>query len=56
MFTDADLISSYSRAQALADGVLVAVDSKVAGEAGFRCPLALKHRPWLPMSSNSFSP
>ena len=41
MFTDADLISSYSRAQALADGVLVAVDSKVAGEAGFRCPLAL---------------
>lgn len=41
MFTDADLIHSYSRAQAFADGVLVEVNSKIAGEAGFRCPLAL---------------
>lgn len=39
-FADAQIISGYTRAQAIADGVLVDV-SKTASEAGFRCPVAL---------------
>jgi hypothetical protein len=34
-------ISTYTRTQALEDGVLVAVDTATACEAGFRVPLAL---------------
>lgn len=40
MFTADDLISTYTRAQALADGVLVDV-SETAREAGFRWPVAM---------------
>ncbi len=39
-WTDADVISTYSRAEALADGVLVDV-SEMAREAGFRFPVAI---------------
>jgi hypothetical protein len=45
MFENADLIHSYTRAQALADGVLVDV-STVAREAGFRFPVALTRAVW----------
>jgi Family of unknown function (DUF6573) len=37
----AELISSYSRAEAIADGALVAVAEGIAREAGFCSPVAL---------------
>src|SRR5580700_9602633 len=40
MFDDADLIHSYSRAEAIRDGVLIDV-TPTAREAGFRWPVAL---------------
>lgn len=40
MFEDADFIFSYTRAEALSDGVLVDV-STIAREAGFRWPVAI---------------
>lgn len=45
MFTAADIIYSYTRADALADGLLVDV-TKIAREAGFRCPVALTQAAW----------
>lgn len=42
---ESDLIFSYSRAQAIADGVLVDV-SEQAREAGFRYPVALTAAAW----------
>ena len=45
MFEDADLIHSYSRADALRDGVLIDV-STVAREAGIRYPVALTRAVW----------
>ena len=44
-FPDWEVISSYSRAQALADGVLIDA-SKLAREAGFRYPVALTTAAW----------
>ena len=41
MFENAHIIDSYSRNQAIEDGFLCEVNSKIAGEAGFRWPLAL---------------
>lgn len=38
------VIHSYTRAQALADGALVAVDPSIAEEAGFVVPVALTAR------------
>ena len=40
MFTHDDLVHSYTRAQALADGVLVDA-TEMAREAGFKVPVAL---------------
>lgn len=40
-----DVIFAYTRAQALADGMLVDV-SKTAHEAGFRCPVAITQAAW----------
>jgi hypothetical protein len=40
-----DVINSYSRAQAVAEGVLIDV-SRMAREAGFRFPVALTYRAW----------
>jgi hypothetical protein len=40
LFDDAEIISSYSRAQAIEDGVLVDV-SETAREAGIKYPVAL---------------
>lgn len=40
MFQDVEVISSYSRAQAIADGVLVDV-STTAKEAGFKIPVVI---------------
>jgi len=45
MFEDADLIHSYTRAEALADGTLIDV-SETAREAGFRVPVALTRAAW----------
>lgn len=40
LFDDAEIIHSYSRAQAIEDGVLVDV-TEVATEAGFKIPVAM---------------
>ncbi len=45
MFTADDIISSYSRAQAIEDGVLVDV-SDTAKEAGFKYPVAVTTAVW----------
>jgi hypothetical protein len=45
MFTDDDVIYAYTRAQAIADGVLIDVTS-TAKEAGFRYPVALTQAVW----------
>jgi len=41
MFEGFEIISSYTRAQALDDGVLVAVPGEISKEAGFRIPVAM---------------
>jgi hypothetical protein len=45
MFENCDLIHSYSRAQAIEDGVLIDV-SQTAKEAGIRYPVALTRTVW----------
>jgi hypothetical protein len=45
MFEEADLIHRYTRAQAIADGVLIDV-SAAAKEAGFKYPVALTAAVW----------
>ncbi len=45
MFTKDDVIHAYTRAQAVADGVLIDV-SETAREAGFRYPVALTRAVW----------
>jgi hypothetical protein len=45
MFDPADLVSRYTRADAIADGVLIDV-SAVAREAGIRYPVALTAAAW----------
>ncbi|GAB3104269.1 hypothetical protein GCM10027217_27490 [Pseudomaricurvus hydrocarbonicus] len=39
------LVSSYSRAEAISDGVLIDVTT-MAREAGFQWPVALTHSVW----------
>lgn len=46
MFDDADVVHTYTRAQALEDGVLVDAGS-MAREAGFRVPVALTNAAWV---------
>lgn len=41
-----DLIHSYSRAQAIEDGVLIGIAPEVASKAGFRIPIALTYEAW----------
>ena len=45
VFTDGDVLWSYSRAEAMADGVLIDV-SKLASECGIRYPVALTAAAW----------
>ena len=45
MFEDFKLIHSYTRAQAIVDGILIDV-SETAQEAGFRFPVALTAGAW----------
>ncbi len=45
MFSDSDIISKYTRAQALQDGQLIDV-SKVASEMGFTYPIAITQNLW----------
>ena len=45
LFSDADLIFSYTRAEAIADGVLVDVTA-AAAEAGFKVPVAITRAAW----------
>jgi hypothetical protein len=44
-FTDSEVISAYSRNEALEDGVLIDV-SEMAREAGFRLPVAITEALW----------
>ena len=44
-FNEANIISAYTRAQALADGFLVDV-SETAREMGFKIPVAVTHTVW----------
>lgn len=44
-FEDFELVSSYTRAEALADGTLVDV-TETAREAGIRCPVAVTQAVW----------
>jgi hypothetical protein len=46
MFDPADLIHTYTRAQAVDDGVLIPVPSELAQQAGFKCPMALTAAAW----------
>ena len=41
-----EFIHSYTRREAIADGVLVEVDASLAAEAGFRCHVALTAAAW----------
>lgn len=45
MFSDADFVYTYSRAQAVDDGVLADV-SETARDAGFKIPVALTAEAW----------
>lgn len=45
LFSAADLAHSYTRAQAIADGVLVDVTT-TAAEAGFKIPVAMTRAAW----------
>jgi hypothetical protein len=45
-FEGAEVIHTYSRAQALEDGVLVALPEPICREAGFRHPIAVTQRVW----------
>jgi hypothetical protein len=45
LFTEDDLISVYTRADAIRDGLLVDV-SEMAREAGFRIPVAVTRKLW----------
>lgn len=45
IFADAEIIHAYSRAQGIADGVLVDV-TETAREAGFRFPVAMTRAAW----------
>lgn len=45
MFGEADVVSSYTRALALEDGVLVDVTT-MAREAGFKVPVAMTNAAW----------
>lgn len=41
-----ELIHAYTRAEAIADGVLVEVDGGLARQIGFRMPIALTYAAW----------
>ncbi|MBL1086869.1 hypothetical protein JK359_33730 [Streptomyces actinomycinicus] len=43
---EADVIHAYTRARAIADGVLVPAPAELAREAGFRVPVALTAAAW----------
>ena len=45
MFEDFELIYSYTRKQAIEDGILIDV-SDMAKEAGFKIPVAVTHTVW----------
>jgi len=45
-FSPSDLIYSYSRSQALNDGVLIPADPDLCREAGFKIPIAITDHLW----------
>jgi len=45
LFADADMVFVYTRAEAISDGILIDV-SEMAGQAGFRYPVALTAALW----------
>ena len=46
LFTEADLIHVYTRADAIRDGVLVELEPELCHEAGFRCPVDVTASVW----------
>ena len=46
MFDEVDLVHSYTRAQAFADGMLIALPEKLVKEAGIKFPVALTAGLW----------
>ncbi len=46
LFTEADIIYSYTRAEAIADGTLVDM-TELAREAGITCPVAITAAAWV---------
>lgn len=46
MFEDAKFVFTYTRTQAIDDGLLVDIDSETAKEAGFKVPVALTSAAW----------
>lgn len=46
MFSEFDVISIYTRAEAIEDGFLVAVEDSLLQEAGFKFPVAIQHDVW----------
>ena len=47
LFSDADVISRYTRADAIADGVLVETPEQIRQEAGWKIPVALTIAAWV---------
>ena len=47
LFSEADVISRYTRADAIADGVLVEAPDKIRIEAGWKIPVALTIAAWV---------
>jgi len=45
-FSSFEILSTYSRTQAIEDGVLIEVDPKVSQEAGFHTPVAVTSAVW----------
>ena len=45
-FTGAEIVSSYSRAQAIDDGILIDVSQSAVGKLGFRFPVAVTQGTW----------
>ncbi len=46
MWADAEIISSYTREQAIEDGVLISIPTDLVKEAGLRLPFAMTADAW----------
>lgn len=46
LLDDVDMIYTYSREDAIEDGILIQVDTKTSNEAGFNFPIAIHKHVW----------